>query len=233
MKNYIRLILLIGIISGYATMTSCQDNKTASNNNGNGKEKVYTRPEDAAKSALAVLNELATNPKTKGATSLSADEVKKLQVGAPIALTQISYEALLRANADSMPSPVTAVMTEQSSWLFPLELNGVAATIATVRGSNNNWALSTAGDNKYVNGFLSNKTEGIIDIIEVPGLGINFLRYKTNEAVFYLADRDLAEAEIAKDRPMTERQALQSLVRYARIFESKYGKDLKNKKLVD
>ena len=232
MKNQYKLLLIVCFVYGFSIVTSCQ-NKAAMTDQNGGNSKTFSKPEDAATSALNVLSELASNANTKGAISLSAEEVKQLKVGTPIPLIEISYESLLKANADSMPAPITPTTSTQSRWLFPLEINGNAATTAVVYGAGNSWELHSTGDNRYVNNFLARKRESTADIIEVPGLGVDFLRYKENEVVLYISDKDIPEADITKDRPMPERQALQALVRYARIFESKYGPDIKNKKLTD
>jgi hypothetical protein len=72
-----------------------------------------------------------------------------------------------------------------------------------------------------------------MSVIEVPGLGVSFLRYTVNGVVMYVPDRSVPDAKIIKGEPMPEQQALQSLAQYARVFDRLHGKDISNKKFTD
>ena len=193
---------------------------------------TFTTPDDAAKSSLDVLQALASNSKLNSVLYLSSDEVKQLNVGRPIPLQELSYQILLKTDSlQTLPPPPS----ELSRFLYPLEINNVPRTTALVSGNNNSWKLSSAGDNGYVALLSSQKAEGASDIsvVEVPGLGVNFLRYVINGAVIYVPDRDVPDAKIVKGESMTEQQALQSLIQYAREFERLHGKEISNKKFTD
>ena len=233
MKNHFNVIMSAALIAGCITGSGCQNKQTTTtNNNDNHSVQTFTNPDDAAKSALDVLQALASNSKLNGVLALSAEEVKQLTVGRSIPLQEISYQQLLKGDSmQTLPPP----SSERSRMLYPLEIGNVPRTTAIVSGSNNNWKLSSAGDNNYVALLSSQKAEGSsnMSLVEVPGLGISFLRYEINGGVIYVPDRNVPDAKIMKGESMTEQQALQSLVQYAHEFERLHGKEISNKKFTD
>lgn len=235
MKKHFDVIISAALIAGCITGSGCQNKPTmtTSNNNDSTSMQTFSNPDDAAKSSLDVLQALASNTKLNGVLSLSADEVKQLTVGRSIPMQELSYQWLLKADSTNLTLPPPS--SEHSALLYPLEINNVPRTTAVVSGNKDGWKLSSAGDNNYLALLSSQKPESVSDmsVIEVPGLGVSFLRYTVNGVVLYTSDRDVPDAKIMKGEPMGEQQALQSLARYARVFESMHGKEINDKKFVD
>jgi hypothetical protein len=125
--------------------------------------------------------------------------------------------------------------TSQRKWLYPLQINDTTRTTSIVTKNDGLWKLTSAGDNTHVDILNAQRPAdaAVADLIEVPGLNISFLRYQTNNGAFYSSNRSIPEVKIEKGQLIPEGQALRSLVSYARIIEEKYGKDIKNKKIVD
>lgn len=234
MKKIYKFLLFIAAISFCMVNSSCQDQKTG-NNNGDQMKQTFTSPDSAAEAAISVLQTLASNEKLKGTINLSPDEARQLKAGKAIAVQEISYNDLLKANPDSVAPPPAVNPEQQPKWLYPLEINNTVKTTAVVTKTDGSWRIASAGDNTHVEMLSSQKPEGAsgVGIIEVPGLHVSFLRVATNDTIVYIANRNLPEAKIEKGQRMNERQALQLLAAYARLVESKYGKDIKDKKVVD
>jgi len=233
MKKMYKVLLSILIIFLYIMNSSCQE-KRDNGGNGDQTKQTFASPDSAAQKGIEVLQALASNEKLKGATSLSPDEVKQLKVGRAIAVHEISYNDLLKANPDSVPPPVMD-SASQGKWLYPLQINNTTRTTSVVTKTDGAWKLTSAGDNTHVEMLNAQRPQdaAITGVLEVPGLNVNFVRYQTSNGIFYSANRSIPEVKIEKGQLIPERQALQSLVSYARIIEEKYGKDIKNKKVVD
>lgn len=228
-----KVLLSILIIPLYIMNSSCQE-KRDNDGNGDQNKNSFTTPDSAAQKAIEVLQTLASDEKLKGTTNLTPEEVRQLKVGKAIAVHELFYDELLKANPDSVPPPVMD-STSQRKWLYPLQINNTTRTTSIVTKNDGLWKLTSAGDNTHV-GILNAQRPAdaaIADLIEVPGLSISFLRYQTNNGVFYSSNRSIPEVKIEKGQLIPEGQALRSLVSYARIIEEKYGKDIKNKKIVD
>lgn len=233
MKKMHKVLLSILIIPLYIMNSSCQE-KRDNDGNGDQNKNSFTTPDSAAQKAIEVLQTLASDEKLKGTTNLTPEEVRQLKVGKAIAVHELFYDELLKANPDSVPPPVMD-STSQRKWLYPLQINNTTRTTSIVTKNDGLWKLTSAGDNTHV-GILNAQRPAdaaIADLIEVPGLSISFLRYQTNNGVFYSSNRSIPEVKIEKGQLIPEGQALRSLVSYARIIEEKYGKDIKNKKIVD
>lgn len=233
MKKMHKVLLSILIIPLYIMNSSCQE-KRDNDGNGDQNKNSFTTPDSAAQKAIEVLQTLASDEKLKGTTNLTPGEVRQLKVGKAIAVHELFYDELLKANPDSVPPPVMD-STSQRKWLYPLQINNTTRTTSIVTKNDGLWKLTSAGDNTHV-GILNAQRPAdaaIADLIEVPGLSISFLRYQTNNGVFYSSNRSIPEVKIEKGQLIPEGQALRSLVSYARIIEEKYGKDIKNKKIVD
>lgn len=233
MKKMHKVLLSILIIPLYIMNSSCQE-KRDNGGNGDQNKNSFTTPDSAAQKAIEVLQTLASDDKLKGATNLTPEEVRQLKVGKAIAVQELSYDELLKANPDSVPPPVMD-STSQRKWLYPLQINNTTRTTSIVTKNDDLWKLTSAGDNAHVEILNAQRPAdaAVADLIEVPGLSISFLRYQTNNGVFYSSNRSIPEVKIEKGQLIPEGQALRSLVSYARIIEEKYGKDIKNKKIVD
>lgn len=233
MKKMHKVLLSILIIPLYIMNSSCQE-KRDNDGNGDQNKNSFTTPDSAAQKAIEVLQTLASDEKLKGTTNLTPEEVRQLKVGKAIAVHELSYDELLKANPDSVPPPVMD-STSQRKWLYPLQINNTTRTTSIVTKNDGLWKLTSAGDNTHV-GILNAQRPAdaaVADLIEVPGLSISFLRYQTNNGIFYSSNRSIPEVKIEKGQLIPEGQALRSLVSYARIIDEKYGKDIKNKKIVD
>jgi len=233
MKKMYKVLLSILIIPLYIMNSSCQE-KRDNGGNGDQNKNSFTSPDSAAQRAIEVLQALASDEKLKGATNLSPDEVRQLKVGKAIAVQELSYDELLKASPDSVAPPVID-SASQRKWLYPLQINNTTRTTSVVTKNDGAWKLTSAGDNTHVEILNAQKPQdaAITGLLEVPGLNVNFVRYQTSNGIFYSANRSIPEVRIEKGQLIPERQALQSLVAYARIIEEKYGKDIKNKKVVD
>jgi hypothetical protein len=233
MKKMHKVLLSILIIPLYIMNSSCQE-KRDNGGNGDQNKNSFTTPDSAAQKAIEVLQTLASDEKLKGTTNLTPEEVRQLKVGKAIAVHELSYDELLKANPDSVPPPVMD-STSQRKWLYPLQINNTTRTTSIVTKNDGLWKLTSAGDNAHVEILNAQRPAdaAVADLIEVPGLSISFLRYQTNNGVFYSSNRSIPEVKIEKGQLIPESQALRSLVSYARIIEEKYGKDIKNKKIVD
>lgn len=236
MKNIFKAFISATFIFCCMFSSSCQNKQNENNNNNNGQQMpdTFSNPDSAAATSIHVLQTLASNEKLKGTINLSADEVKQLQVGKAIPLQEISYNELLKVNPDSITAPPVD-MSQKSQMLYPLQINGAIKTTALVYGDGSQWKLSSAGDNRHVELLSMQKPDSAsnVSLMDVPGLGISFLKYTINGQNFYVANRSIVSAKIEKGRAVPERQALQSLAVYAKQFDEKYGKDIKNKKIVD
>lgn len=234
MKKLYRLSLSVLFISFYLMSSNCQ-NKNQNSGDGDQQKNIFSSPDSAAQRGIEVLTTLASNEKLKGATSLSADQVKQLKVGKAIAIQEMSYNDLLKASLDSVPPPPAINVDAQSKWLYPLQLNDNTMTTTLVTKSNDGWKLTSAGDNTNVEliNAQKQKNDSIVSLLEVPGLKINFLRYRTSNGIFYSSNRSIPELKVEKGQLIPERQALNALASYARTIEEKYGKDIKNKKISD
>lgn len=236
MKNIFKAFISATFIFCCMFSSSCQNKQNENNNNNNDKQMpdTFSNPDSAAASSIHVLQTLASNEKLKGAVNLSADEVNQLQVGKAIPVQEISYNGLLKSNPDSIAAPPVD-MSQKSQMIYPLQINSAIKTTALVYGNGSEWKLSSAGDNKHVELLSMQRPDsaGNISLMDVPGLGISFLKYTINGQNFYVPNRSIPSVKIEKGRPIPERQALQSIAIYARQFDEKYGKDIKNKKLVD
>jgi len=234
MKKMHKVLLYILIIPLYIMNSSCQE-KRDNGGNGDQGQHTFTSPDSAAYKAIEVLQALASDEKLKGTTNLTPDEARQLKVGTAIAVQEMSYDELLKANPDSVPPPSSVDPASQRKWLYPLQINNTTRTTSVVTKNDGGWKLTSAGDNSHVEMLNAQRPEGatVASLVEVPGLNINFLRYQTPNGVFYSANRNIPEVRIEKGQMIPERQALQALVSYARMIEEKYGKDIKNKKIVD
>jgi hypothetical protein len=209
-----------------------QQTTTAQNNN---KQQTFDNADDAAKSALNVLQTLAADKNLSGAISLTADETKQLTVGKALNVQEVSYDKLLSVNPDSSFDVATIMQPGQQHLLYPLEINGSPKTTALVSMTDNRWKLSSAGDNSYMELLTSKQImqDSGVQIVDVPGMHIRFITYTENGRKFYISDSDVPESKIEKGQPMEEQQALHALASYAQIFNSKYGDQIKQKKVLD
>lgn len=234
MKKLYKFLLSVLTFFTFVMYSNCQNKK---NNDGNGDQakQRFTTPDSAVQKAMEVLQALASDEKLKNTINLSAEEVKQLKVGQKIIVQEISYNDLLKANPDSVPPPPAADPASQDKWLFPLQIDNTTKTTSVVTKSNGSWKMTSAGDNSHVELLNTQKPQDAsnVSLVEVPGLNINFLRYHTSNGFFYSPDQSIPEVKIEKGQLIPERQALQSLALYARMIEEKYGKDIRDKKIVN
>lgn len=218
----------------FCFITGNGQNRPPGNDKEQRKRDIFTDPESAAAKAIYVLKALVANEKLKGMVNLSPAEVNQLQVGRAIPVLELSYNGIIKAGLDSI---LTALLdqSQKTKLLYPLQVNGITKTTALVYGENGKWKLSTAGDNRYVDliGIKVPENADNIELIEIPGLGISMLGYSIGQQVFYIADRNIDSIKMEKGRPMPEKQALRAITIYARQFDEKYGREIRNRKLID
>lgn len=235
MKNIFKMFVAATFIFCCIFNSSCQ-NKQNENNHNNGQQMpdIFASPDSAAATAIHVLQAITSNEKLKGAVNLTSDEVKQLRVGKAIPVQEISYDNLLNANPDSISTPPVE-LSQRSQMLYPLLINSAIKTTALVHGNGTEWTLSSAGDNRHVELLSMQKPENASDLrlMDVPGLGISFLSYTIDGQSFYMPNKSIPSANIEKGHAVPERQMLRSLAIYARQFNEKYGKDIKNHRFAD
>ena len=230
MKIILKSLVTAATIMIYTLNIGCQNqhNTVAQNN----KEQTFTNADDAAKSALEVLQKLTADKNFQSTMSLTSDEAKQLTLGKALDVIEVSYNKLLKA--DSLP--ISELMQDgYLRKLYPLEINGYLKTTAIVYSKGDSWKLSSAGDNSYIELLSLKRPSGDSDIhiVEVPGVHLQFISYTTNGEKFYISDSDIPDSKITKGKPIEEHQFLSQLTSYVHAFDSKYGEKIREKKIVD
>jgi hypothetical protein len=233
MKIVIKSFIAAAMIISSILNIGCTNQQTTVAQNN--KAQTFSNADDAAKSALIVLQKLTTDKNLQGTMSLTPDEAKQLTVGKALDIEELSYNKLLEIKADSSFAISQIIQSGLLRKLYPLEISGSPKTTAVVSSTDNNWKLSSAGDNSYIE-LLSLKqasADSDIQVVEVPGMHLKFLGYILNGEKFYISDSNVPGTKIIKGQPIEERQFSRELASYAHIFDSKYGEKIRQKKIVD
>ncbi len=202
----------------------------------------YKSPDDAAKKSLEDLKQLVRDDNFKEMGFSSVDEVKSLQLGTAIDVKEIDFQQLLGYNPEIKAEQM---IKSPDKKIYPLTSGGMIKSATTVSKSKDTWIIGSIGDAYLPASFLSAKEmvtkqsrdtsmrDAEVSMVSVQGLNMDFAVFKNKEGKWIFSPLlDYPEVKLSKSSPVEAEKLFPVLSEYAKMIQSKYGKDLMEKKLV-
>lgn len=187
---------------------------------------------EAAQKVLASLPELINETNYRGMGFASLDEVKSARLGTGVPRRQIAYQTMVGYKEGTSLDQLFSSDTPAST-VFPIEVGNSVRAAATVTRQGDSWRIGTIGDTPLAELFNAAGTDrSSLEFVSIPGLNLEFGSIRRDGQTLLIPAQDVPETKMAKGQAIAAATAIPQIAAYARDFDSKYGEQIRNRKLV-
>jgi hypothetical protein len=201
------LILICGLL---LSMMACQKAETP--------KPPSTNPEEAATTAIGVLQKLVNEQNFRELGFDSVDQVKQAQPGQPFNVFKIGLEQLKGYKAEADPN---GLLAQSPKTLYPVVVNGQVKSSFTVNHRESGYQASSFGNAAIIKSLSQYRQSGVVGndfVVRVPAFNMYYLGRRIENRLLLVPIIDDPRLKLKPGEAVPAQTVIEQLVPLAKEY---------------
>lgn len=174
------------------------------------------QPQEAATTAIGVLQKMVTESNFRSMGFDSADQVKQAQLGSPYAIYDVNLEQL---KGYKTGSDANALLTQSSRTLYPVTVNGEVKSSVTINHKETGYQASSFGNAAIIKALSRYRqgTDGDF-VVRVPAFNMYYLGRRAEKQLLLIPIIDDPRLKLKPGEPVKAETVIDQLVSLANSY---------------
>lgn len=201
------LILICGLL---LSMMACQKAESP--------KPPSTQPQEAAETAIGVLQKMVNQQNFHDLGFDSVDEVKQAQAGQPFNVFEIGLDQLKSYKAETDPN---SLLAQSSKTIYPVTVNGQVKSSFTINHRESGYQASSFGNAAIIKSLSRYRQSGVVGndfVVRVPAFNMYYLGRRIENKLLLVPIIDDPRLQLKTGEAVPAQTVLQQLVPLANAY---------------
>ena len=177
-----------------------------------------TQPQEAATTAIGVLQKMVNESNFRDLGFDSLDQVKQAQPGQPLKVFEIGLDQLKGYKAETNPD---SLLLQSSKTIYPVEVNGQVKSSFTVNHRENGYQASSFGNAAIIKSLSQYRQSGVAGndfVVRVPAFNMYYLGRRIENRLLLVPIIDDPRLKLKPGEAVPAQTVLEQLVPLANAY---------------